>query len=1057
MSINPHHIIAIGASAGGMEEINVFFDHTPLDGVSYVVVQHLSPDFKSRMVELLSRHSRLTVTEAEHKMQVQCNQVYLIPHNKYMTIENNRLMLSDKELVRGPHLTINTFFESLAKNSGEKAIGVVLSGLGADGAEGVQAIKNAGGMVIARNPDTAAFSSMPASAIATGSVDFILEPELMPDTIEQFVQQEINPQESSKDEDKNLAVIIDLIRQNSLQDFTDYKPSTILRRIKRRAAMQKLLRLDQYIAFLQANPDEIDALAKDFLISVTAFFRDKEAFDFIETDILPGILKKVNAGEELKMWVAGCATGEEAYSLAMLVSEQLTGPYKDLPVKIFATDMDSSALTFARKGLYADNISKQVSPQRLAAFFTKDGDKYQVDSNLRKMVIFAEHDIVKNPPYCNMHLISCRNLLIYMAPMLQHKVFAMLLFGLKWEGILFLGSSENPLSIIDNLEIVNSKWKIYRSMEAKRTISTNPFSIPEKLQIKHAAPYLAKAGIVQTGNITITEAVNGILVKEKNILVVCIDENNQVVKSYGDTNRFLLAKNFNSNLVDLLPEPLALAFNTIRINAQITNEPVRVNGIKIKKGETVMLVSLAVRPVSLKNGDQKLLMVTLQEDMVTALLPTEGTSFNDKDYLDQYTRNLEQELKELQHKLDSTHEKLDAYNENMQSFNEELLSANEEMQSSNEEMQSVNEELHTINTDYQLKNKELVDMNDDLNNYFRSNLNGQLFVNRDLLLMKFSPGTVKHINLLDTDIGRPISNISTNIKFETIVADINNVLEKGGVITKDVEATNGKWYQVMTMPYVRQADNRKDGAIITFSDITELKKIQEERDATNKHLRSLNKDLDNFVLTASHDLLVPLSNIEGVISLIRNIKISNTELESYLSIMDSSVKNFRSIIKELSAIGKLESDLQNKKAIKVAQLFDEIKLTLIDRIAAANAIFTTDFKVPTINFSKKNLRSILLNLVSNSLTYTSDDRAPKIQVSTSFEENYTVLSVADNGIGISKVQQEKLFKLYNQLEPNKNGQGIGLYLVKKVVETAGGKVLVESEFGRGSVFKIYLK
>ncbi|MBB6130369.1 chemotaxis protein CheB [Mucilaginibacter lappiensis] len=832
--VDPHHIIAIGASAGGMEEINSFFDHTPLDGVSYIIIQHLSADFKSRMVDLLARHSKLIVEEAEDGMKVQCNQVYLIPSNKYMTIRGGSLYLTEKEKIKGPHLTINTFFESLAANDGKKAIGIILSGLGSDGTEGIKAIKKAGGMVMARDPETSEFSSMPSHAIATGLVDFVLEPTLMPGAIEDYVKHEGNLVTDHRDDEKDLLAIIDLIKERSPLDFSDYKQPTILRRTKRRASSHNFNTLGKYLNYLKETPLEVDALAKEFLISVTSFFRDPAAFDFIQSKVLPDILEGLAPDEELKMWVAGCATGEEVYSLAILIAEQLTGRLSDTVVKLFATDIDSDALIHAGKGVYSKNISKNMPPERLEKYFLKEGENYRINPVIRKMVIFAKHDLVKNPPYCNMHLISCRNLLIYMAPVLQKKIFTMMLFGLKKDGYLFLGSSENPMPIIKNLEVVHKKWKIYKNLETKRAISFDAFSMPDLPDTKQTPSRFSPDTAKNTNHNNLSEEIHESLANKLDYLAVCIDEHNQVVRSYGDTTKYLLHKHFSSDLAELLPKPLAVAFNTLSKKVLKTNENVVLNGVKIKQGQHMVNVSLSISPLILK-GREKLLWVTFSEDKSAAPVQKDAV-YDERIYLDQYVVNLEEERKELKDKLYSSNEKLDASNENMQSFNEELISANEEMQSTNEEMQSVNEELHTINSDYQLKNKELLEINDDLNNYFRSNINGQLFIDNELRLMKFSPGTVKQINLLETDIGRPLSNISTNIKFETIIDDIKKVLAEGCVITKEIETNNGKWYQIMTMPYVQQADHSNNGAIITFNDITELKRIQQELDISSKTL-----------------------------------------------------------------------------------------------------------------------------------------------------------------------------------------------------------------------------
>ncbi|MEO7046621.1 MAG: CheR family methyltransferase, partial [Ferruginibacter sp.] len=714
-------------------------------------------------------------------MKVETNEVYLIPNDKYLTIKNNRFHLTDKQFVKGPHLTVNEFFNSLALNSGKQAIGIIFSGLGSDGTEGVKAIKNAGGMVIARNPDTAEFGSMPANAIATGLVDYVLEPSAIPTIISSYLLQQENNLENTKEDEKNLAIILDLLKVKSPLDFTEYRHSTILRRIKRRAAENNFTNLTAYIELLKTKSEEVEALMQDFLISVTSFFRGKDPFDYLENEIIPALLKRLEPNEEIKIWVAGCATGEEAYSFAILLAEQLTGDLKNRVVKIFATDIDSPALAFAGKGVYPDSIEKDVTSIRLQKYFVKVANFYTIKPEIRKMVIFAQHDIVKNPPYLNMLLISCRNLLIYMTPTLQKKVYLTLLFGLKKDAYLFLGSSENPVPILSSLEVVSNQWKIYRNLETKRPFRFDAFTLPvlTNKKIEQVTHHYTAADEYNN----LSDVVNNLQATAHNQLIVCIDSNNQVIKSFGDTSRYLLQKHFTSNLADLLPKPMAVAFNIVAANVLKKGEKQTVQDIKIKKGDTVVKVSLTVTPIQIKKGMPQLLMVTFSEDAPGNNEENDALLFDEKLYINQYTHNIEEELNELKNKLQGAYTQLDAGNENMQSFNEELLSANEEMQSTNEELQSVNEELHTVNADYQLKNKELLEMNDDLNNYFRSNINGQLFVNKELQLMKFSPGTVKQINLVPTDIGRPLSNITTNIKFETIIDDIKQVISGGNIIT----------------------------------------------------------------------------------------------------------------------------------------------------------------------------------------------------------------------------------------------------------------------------------
>lgn len=1049
----PNYIIAIGASAGGLEEINTFFEHTPLDGAAYVIVQHLSSVFKSRMVEVLAKHSKLAVKEATQGMPLCNNVVYLIPNNKFMVIKDNKLQLTDKTKLEGPHLTINTFFNSLAAYDGKRAIGIILSGMGSDGSEGIKAIKEAGGMIIARNPETTQFSSMPAHAIATDMVDFILEPEFMPQAIEAYIHHNETLDDDSKNEEKAMAQIIEYLREKLPFDFSDYKITTILRRTKRRAVALNLYDLGKYLEVLKVSPEEVHALAKDFLISVTSFFRDAEAYELLKKDIFPQLLKGLAPNDEIKIWVAGCATGEEAYSLAIMLKEQLTGEYKDRVVKIFATDIDAAALILAGKGVYSEDRVKNVSAAHLKKYFDKKGDNYVIRAEIRKMLIFAQHDLVKNPPYCNMHLISCRNVMIYMAPALQKKVYAMLLFGLKTNGYLFLGSSENPLTIIDSLEVVHKKWRIYKSLKNKRSAAFETFSLPEVLDARRNG-FTNREDNVKHMNHSLIENVNIALANSMDYLAICVDQENTVLKTYGNTSRYLIQQNFNTNLVALLPKPLAVAYNALSKEVLKTDVTANVKSILVKQNDIVMEVNLSVSPLVLEGGHKGLIAV-LNDDKSLRSEKGQYPVFNETDYDSRYTETLENEIRQVKAELIVAYDKLEASNENMQSFNEELISSNEEMQSTNEEMQSVNEELHTINADYQLKNKELLETNDDLNNYFRSNVNGQLFIDNDMKLMKFSPGAVKHINLLDTDIGRPINHISTNIKFETIIADTKKVLEKGVVITKEIEAINGKWYQVMIMPYV-QASHRNKGAIISFNDITELKQAQSELKKKNQSLTRINSDLDHFIHAASHDLLAPLGNIEASINLLNEeLPMKDINLSEFLGVINNSIRTFRSLITDIATIAKVEGDMIVTEAVNINEIVDNIEWSLKDEIAASKTKIIRKLEIPYLQFSKKNMRSIVFNLISNAIKFRSK-KSPVITISTFNEGDYCVLTVKDNGKGMSKAEQDKIFEMYGRLHQDIEGSGIGLYLAKKIVNAAEGSITVESEPEKGTKFIIRL-
>ncbi|MBU2047166.1 MAG: chemotaxis protein CheR, partial [Bacteroidetes bacterium] len=517
--VDQQYIIAIGASAGGLEAISAFFDYTPLDSVSYIVIQHLSADFKSQMVQILSQHSKLKVVEAVENVDIITNTVYLIPSAKFMTVEKGRLILSDKKNHPSPHKTIDYFFSSLAKERGKKAIGIIFSGTGDDGSKGIEAIKHAGGIVLVQDPATAGFNGMPLAAIATDCVDNILSPESMPQTIEEYVKNGLSEspinQLSEQINEKELEQIFNLIKGQLPLDFSDYKRPTIIRRINRRMEQHHLNTVKKYYEFMKDNPDEITLLANDFLISVTSFFRDPAAFKIIADTVVPDIIKK-NQTKVLKIWVAGCATGEEAYSIAILVKEYLSKHPKNIEVKIFASDISKAALDVASKGVYADHITKTVSKERLQEFFTKEENTYTVKHEIRQMLIFAQHDLTKNPPYCNVDLISCRNLLIYLNITLQQKVFAMLHFGLKEGGYLFLGPSESASIIKDGFNEINGKWNILKSNKTGRAVRFDAFSSYMIDDFKRTTLEISKKAVIPKSKSDLTNQVNSALLKESN-------------------------------------------------------------------------------------------------------------------------------------------------------------------------------------------------------------------------------------------------------------------------------------------------------------------------------------------------------------------------------------------------------------------------------------------------------------------------------------------------------------------------------------------------------------
>jgi two-component system CheB/CheR fusion protein len=1064
------YIIAIGASAGGLEAISAFFDYTPLDAVSYIIIQHLSSDFKSQMAKILAPHSKLKVIEAVENVPIKPNTVYLIPSSKFMAVENGMLLLSDKKDQPRPYLTVDYFFISLAKERGNKAIGIILSGTGSDGSKGIEAIKKAGGIALVQDPNTAGYNGMPLAAIATDCADMILSPEAMPQVIEDYVKdgtlELLTDDKQEHISEAELAKIFDLIKGNLPIDFSEYKRPTIIRRIKRRMVEHNFSKVNKYYNFLQGNGDEVKLLANDFLISVTSFFRDSEAFKIIQETVIPDIIEK-NETDVLKIWVAGCATGEEAYTMAILVQEYLIHHPKSIEVKIFATDINKAALDTASKGIYADHIEKSVSDERLKQFFTKEGNSYKVKHEIRKMLIFAQHDLVKNPPYCNIDLISCRNLLIYLNTALQKKVFTLMHFGLKQGGYLFLGPSENAAIIKDDFDTINVKWNILKSNKIGRTVKFDNFSSHLIEGIKTTRLEVSNNILSPVSRSALTDKISADVLVALGFVGVCTDENLTVIQSFGDTSLYLKNINFNHNLTDLLPEGISIAFKAAAHKALKLNEKIILNKLTLRNEQKskVRTITINVSPFYSEKSE-RLLFIDFTGNITKA---SENNIINTSDIIEvtnEHVISLEQENAELkqllsvaQERIETSNENTQSYNEELQSANEEMQSANEEMQSTNEELQSVNEELQTINKTHQLTIDELTDLNDDLNNYFRSNINGQLFVDKDLLLRRYSPGAVKHINIRESDIGRPLSEITTNIKFETLIGDIEEVLINENTITKEAEATNGKFYQVMTMPYLKKNSKKANGAIVSFYDITELKKLLKELNIRNESLRRINDDLNNFVYGASHDLNAPLLNIETVMGILsKKLDASNPDVVNLSEMMNTALTNFKEVIKELGKVGALDAETMEEANLESFEvIFKEIEESISERIKLADAKVTTDFKVKDVRFSKKNLRSILLNLTTNAIKFHSPDRLPEISIATKKTDGFVMLTVTDNGMGIKKERLDFVFKMYKRISDDIEGQGVGLYLVKKIINASGGKIEVESEIGKGSTFKIYFK
>ncbi len=829
------YIVGIGASAGGLEALEIFFNNMPqTNDMAFIVVQHLSPDYKSLMVELLSKHTKMTVMHAQDNIDILPNNVYLIPPKKHMTIYHRKLLLTDYAHQAQPHtlnLPIDIFFRSLAEDAGEKAIGVVLSGTGSDGTRGIRAIKEAGGLVIVQDGSTAKFDGMPLSAISTGLVDYILHAEKIPEELCKYVKYpELVPKQNIavlKDDD-SFNKIFAMIREKTSVDFNYYKQTTVVRRIERRMSINQMKTLREYADYLKDNPSEIVTLYKEILIGVTKFFRDPESFEDLLQTVIPAILSDKPSGSTIRVWISGCSTGEEAYSLAILFREYIEKNGMNYDVKIFSTDIDTDALDFASTGVYNESIVADVSESRLRKYFVQKGDTYQVARIIREMVVFAKHNILKDPPFSKIDLISCRNMLIYFQPILQKKVFSLFHFSLNSDGFLFLGSSESVGEWIDLFHPFNIKNKIYRYKGGMKPRIIDTVQMPDK--ISAFIERSKSSGLVDIGTSRgpskPLENIYYKLIEDYVPACLIIDESFHLVHVFGDVDRFLKIPSGKTNLDvfkmfrDGLTVPLSSAIHKVKKE----KKPVTFHELQVSGKNELIYIDVTVKEYSLDDMSKgKYYLIIFERVSNETIGQRKDESIDVVMISDQRIRDLEQELQYSRENLQATIEELETSNEELQATNEELLAANEELQSTNEELQSVNEELITVNSEYQSKITELSTLNNDINNLLQSTNIGTLFLDNEVCIRKFTPAVSTIINVINSDLGRPFSHISNNIKRINIEENIRSVMSSLIPIESEVETTNGCVYLMRILPY-RTTDNEIRGVVITFIDISLLKK-----------------------------------------------------------------------------------------------------------------------------------------------------------------------------------------------------------------------------------------
>jgi two-component system CheB/CheR fusion protein len=860
-------VVGIGASAGGLAAFEAFFSGMPTDtdpGMAFILVQHLAPDHKSILTELIKRYTKMNVYEVKDGVKVMPNCTYIIPPNRDMAFINGTLQLLEPASPHGQRLPIDFFFRSLAQDQHERAICVILSGTGSDGTQGLREIKGEGGMAMVQNPESTEYDGMPHSALSTGLVDYELPPAEMASQIIAYASHAFGklPKVAAIKEPKRedyLNKIFVLLRAQTGHDFSQYKPSTINRRIERRMAVQQIDSIREYLKYMQQTLSEVDSLFRDLLIGVTNFFRDPEAFDLLEEKIIPKLYKDKNAESIIRIWIPGCSTGEEAYTYAILLAEHQEKLKRNFRVQIFATDIDTSSIDIARAGLYHGSITANVSPERLAKYFTPapDGKSYRIHKAIRDMLVFSEQNLIKDPPFSKLDLISCRNLLIYMGSELQKKIIPLFHYSLLPNGFLFLGTSESVGEFSNLFTVQDRKMKIYQRKDDPHARQRN--SLTQFLPSQGASNITLSNNMEGNNKVTpklpLRELTEQTLLQQVSPAAVLVNKHGDILYLHGRTGLFLepaAGEAGINNIIKMAREGLRRDLTTTIHKASANHETVISSNLRVKTNGDYSLVNLTVSPTTShnkKHPESPLFLVVLEIALpnVSGQLSEKIEMSKDSDGSEAAViEALQQELRANQEYLQSTHEEMEtsneelkSSNEEMQSVNEELQSTNEELETSKEELQSVNEELSTVNAELQTKLIDLSRANNDMNNLLAGTGIATVFVDHGLQIVRFTPAATEIINLIQSDVGRPVGHIVSNlIDYETLLSDTQVVLNT--LVSKEVEVQvlSGEWYIMRIQPY-RTLDNVIEGAVLTFVNITQTKNIKLALEQSENRYRSL--------------------------------------------------------------------------------------------------------------------------------------------------------------------------------------------------------------------------
>jgi two-component system CheB/CheR fusion protein len=1059
-------VVGIGASAGGLEACTKLLSALPSDnGMAFILVQHLDPTHESMMAELLAHRTAMTVVQATDSMLLEREHLYIIPPGSYLSVSNAALQLSQPAARHGARLPFDFLLRSLAEEYGERAICLILSGTGADGSLGLKAVKERGGLVIAQDPDEAAFDGMPRSAIQTGAVDLVLPLASIPDALLKFHRRMALTRAAAAPYERNTAPdwlpeIVDLLRKNTTHDFRLYKEGTLRRRIERRMAMASIETddIERYLDVLRGDEKELDRLATDLLINVTSFFRDPPVFEFLSKRIIPDLVRGHSIEQPLRIWIAGCSTGEETYSLAMLFREEITAAKREIKLQIFASDVDGDAVAIAREGLYPETIAADVSAARLARFFSKDDHGYRILPELRATIIFAVQDVLADPPFSRLDLVSCRNLLIYLRPEAQEKVISFFHFALREGGILLLGSAETVGSPKGRFEIISKAERIYRHIGRSRPGDPGfLFGAAEGARLPARLPQ----GQVASREVALAEGCRRVIIETYAPAAVLINHKLEWLYSLGPTERYLRVPQGHPSY-DLLA--MVRPHLKIKLRAAIHRAMLEKTRIVSPGGRTSYegkprSFEIAVQPALIDGED--LLLVCFIDSPAPVHKPSRATTSSDIEHVAELQQQLEATQSELQaaiHSLETSNEEQKAVNEEALSANEEYQSTNEELLTSKEELQSMNEELTALNSQLQETLERQRTTASDLQNILYSTDVATIFLDLDLDIRFFTPATKSLFNIIPTDIGRPLADLNSLAADGDLLIDARTVLQTLSPIEREIQARDGLWYVRRILPY-RAQNGGVEGVVITFADITERRRAADALESAEREAQQANIAKSRFLAAASHDLRQPMqaqSLMRGVLARkIRDDK--KDEALTLVTRLDETSSAMAGMLNTLLDINQLEAGTVHPQFVDfpINDLLDRLRDEFTYHAGAQNLHLRTVGCNLSVYSDPRLLEQMLRNLLSNALKYT---RRGKVLLGCRRGGGMLRIEVWDTGIGIAEHDLQAIFGEYHQLgnaaRERSLGLGLGLAIVQRLATLLGHPVHVRSRLGRGSVFSI---